>query len=253
MRRPPTIGAAIVITGTIALVLLLSGNATSFTVTLVQAGQQPVRSESDPLTQVERKAEEGDIGAQSQLCRETALRDGFAAASRWCRMAAEAGDPIGQGILGVQWWNGWDAPQDYEGAVRWFRLAAEQNYPQAQALLAFAYRSGQGVPQDSVEAYKWLNLYLAQTPAELAQEWIAVRNEWAALMTAEQVADAQRRAREWSEAFEKRKRIAKSCQGSDDGPRGHEPQPPAYVCSSSAGARRPVSHRPITPRAAPVP
>ena len=60
---------------------------------------------------------------------------------------------------------------------------------------AAAYWNGQGVPQDHVEAHMWFNL------AAVQGEEVAARNrdDVAGNMTREQLADAQRRARQWFE------------------------------------------------------
>ena len=57
------------------------------------------------------------------------------------------------------------------------------------------YQDGLGVPQDHVEAHMWFNLAAAQGNV------VAVRNRdnVAEQMTREQLAEAQRRAREWFE------------------------------------------------------
>ena len=93
---------------------------------------------------------------------------------------------------------GRSVPQDYAEAAKWFRLAAAQGDAEAQHNLGVLYRRGQGVPQDYVEAHKWLNP-AAATTAEPAHRDSAVkgRDSLAALMTPAQIAEAQKRAREW--------------------------------------------------------
>ena len=79
------------------------------------------------------------------------------------------------------------------------RLAAEQGDPDAQAFLAFMYATGQGVPQDYVQAHKWINLAASRTTTEKAGDHRLARDEVAEKMTASQVAEAQRLAREWQQ------------------------------------------------------
>jgi TPR repeat protein len=55
------------------------------------------------------------------------------------------------------------------------------------------YWNGQGVAQDAVRAYMWLNLAAAQ---EL--DAVGKRDAAAVQMTAAEVAEAQRLAREWT-------------------------------------------------------
>jgi uncharacterized protein len=59
--------------------------------------------------------------------------------------------------------------------------------------LGLSYSIGDGVPQDLVLAHKWLNL-AAMNGSNRAR---SIRAEIASCMTAEQIAEAQRLAREW--------------------------------------------------------
>jgi TPR repeat protein len=82
--------------------------------------------------------------------------------------------------------------QDHAEAVKWYRRAAEQGNADAQATLGFRYERGQGVPQDYVLADMWLSLAAAKG-YQCADKCDAL----AAKMTPEQIAEAQRLAREW--------------------------------------------------------
>ncbi|MCW5750373.1 MAG: SEL1-like repeat protein [Alphaproteobacteria bacterium] len=62
--------------------------------------------------------------------------------------------------------------------------------------LGLDYSTGRGVPVDLVEAHKWLNLAAMDGNEEARR----LRAEIARDMTAEEIADAQRRAREWRQA-----------------------------------------------------
>ncbi len=108
-------------------------------------------------------------------------------AARWYRLAADQGLATAQVSLGGAYEVGRGVPQDETEAVRWFRLAADQGYAAAQFLLGLMYRDGRGVPQDDVAAHMWLDLAGSQK----------VRDDVAAGMTPEQIAEAQRLAREW--------------------------------------------------------
>ena len=97
----------------------------------------------------------------------------------------------------------WDAvltvgPQDYAEAVKGYRKAADQGDAEAQLNLGVSYASGQGVPQDYVEAHKWSNLSAASaTDKEIRDTATHNRDFIASKMTADQVAEAQKLAREW--------------------------------------------------------
>ena len=72
--------------------------------------------------------------------------------------------------------------------------AAEKGDAFAQSQLGLRYAKGEGVAQDYVQAHKWVNLAAADGDVEAAKS----RDVFAKLMTAEQVAEAQRLVREWT-------------------------------------------------------
>jgi uncharacterized protein len=84
-------------------------------------------------------------------------------------------------------------PQDFAEAAKWYRLAADQGYALAQSNLGLMYAKGQGVPQDLVLAYMWFSLSATQG------DQIAIKNQdiAAGRMTAAQITEAQKHAREW--------------------------------------------------------
>lgn len=77
-------------------------------------------------------------------------------------------------------------PSDYE-------QQAEAGAIEAQYRLGLLYSTGMGVPLDYVMAHKWLNL-AAQQGYEEAKR---LRVELASEMTREEIAEAQRLARQW--------------------------------------------------------
>ena len=114
----------------------------------------------------------------------------------WYRKAAEQGYANAQYNLGVMYDNGEGVPQDYQEAMSWYRKAAEQGNASAQYNLGVSYANGQGVPQDYVQAHKWINLAASRTK-ENAEDFRLARDSLAEKMTALQVAEAKRLAREW--------------------------------------------------------
>ena len=70
---------------------------------------------------------------------------------------------------------------------------AESGAPEALFDLGLFYSTGTGVPVDLVAAHKWFNLAALKGNREARQ----ARTELAALMTTDEVAQAQRLAREW--------------------------------------------------------
>ncbi len=64
------------------------------------------------------------------------------------------------------------------------------------------YANGEGVPQDYVAAHMWLTLAGAQSSGDDREAYVQARKAVAALMTSEQIAEAQRLAREWKPTVE---------------------------------------------------
>jgi hypothetical protein len=60
--------------------------------------------------------------------------------------------------------------------------------------------SGQGVPEDDIEGYKWFSLATTYADDPLRVFPAEARDDTAECLTLEQLADAQRRAREFFEA-----------------------------------------------------
>ena len=111
----------------------------------------------------------------------------------WISGFAYQGDARTQNKLGLMYDKGLGVTQDYAEAVRWYRKAADQGNAPAQYNLGFMYDKGWGVAQDYVQAYMWYNLAAAKGN-NFARE---NRNFLAKQMTPEQIAEAQRLAREW--------------------------------------------------------
>jgi TPR repeat protein len=114
-------------------------------------------------------------------------------AVKWYRAAAERGHPIAQTVLGRRYEKGTGVPQDMVQAVTWLERAAAQGHTDAFGWLAIFYVDGRGVPQDYVLAHMWFDLAIAKGDKAA----VAVRDAAQKLMTAEQIAEAQRMAREW--------------------------------------------------------
>ncbi len=121
----------------------------------------------------------------------------YAEAVRWYRKAADQGYASAQLNLGVIYNNGEGVPQDYEEAARWFRKAADHGNAIAQWWLGIMYDNGEGVPQDYVEAHRWLNLAASKAESADQAKVARARDLVAGKMTIQQIADAQRLARDW--------------------------------------------------------
>ena len=173
-----------------------------------------------------KAAEQGDAGAQFDLALMYRKGDGVAKDSneaiKWYKKAAEQDYIIAQYGLGVMYAKGYDVAQDYQEALKWFRKAAEQGWnvakdyqdaikwfkevaergdASAQYNLGVMYAKGVGVVEDYLEAYKWLILAAAQGD----QKAIEARDLLNQKMTAQQIAEAQKLAKEFVAKKEKEK------------------------------------------------
>ena len=78
------------------------------------------------------------------------MRQDYAKAAKWFRLAADQGSGLGQLQLGGLYYTGEGVPKDIGAAVKWFRLSAENGILAGQDLLGAMYDIGDGVPQDYV-------------------------------------------------------------------------------------------------------
>jgi len=113
------------------------------------------------------------------------------------RQRAESGDADAQYDLGVAYANGYGVPQDYARSALWYLKGAQQGLAKAQHELGSLYLSGQGVETDRAEALMWLGLEEASVASTEKEALGAAIRKLAATMTRKEVAEAQKRARQW--------------------------------------------------------
>jgi uncharacterized protein len=121
------------------------------------------------------------------------VTEDYAEAARWLRKAAEQGDAEAQFRVGLNY----HLDQNHTEAARWNRKAAEQGHAQAQSTLGYLYDQGLGVPQDYVVAHMWANLATSRATGVVREIFQKDRDSVAPKLTPAQLAEAQRRAREW--------------------------------------------------------
>ena len=109
------------------------------------------------------------------------------------RPLAEHGHAEAQFNLALMYVNGQGVAQDHGEAVKWYQKAAEQELAQAQYNLGLMYGLGQGVAQNFVLAHMWWTLSARQGHQGATKN----RDIVAGGMTPEQIAEAQKLAREW--------------------------------------------------------
>lgn len=102
---------------------------------------------------VERFPQEGRFAGQ--LGRALDAAGQAADAVDWYRRAAEAGDAVAMGNLGVMYEHGTGVGQSTEEAMAWYRRAAEAGNAIAMTNLGLAYANARGVPQDYEAARSW--------------------------------------------------------------------------------------------------
>ena len=130
----------------------------------------------------------------------------------WWRKGAARGERNCQFLLGRAYLEGKGGlPRDLNEAVAWVRRAANQRLPAAQAALGTAYDRGTGVPTDYVLAYMWFNLARAQgyNPPPVREAMEALEKK----MTPEQIAEGQKRSREWRPGADAADAIARGAPG----------------------------------------
>ncbi len=121
-------------------------------------------------------------------------------AARWFRRAAEQGVVGAQHWLGVLYEIGNGVEQNYTEAAKWYRRAAEQGSSLDMLNFGEMCYGGHGVPRDFVQAYMWLCLAaerLSRFPGKERERAVRNREIVAKSMTPEQIAEAQRLARDW--------------------------------------------------------
>ena len=160
------------------------------------------------------------------------IQQDYAAAVRGYRMAATQGNPSAQYNLGLMHYKGRGVPQNYSEAAKWFKLSEAQGYElahynlclmydeghgviqnfaeavkrykiaaaqgieQAQSNLGVKYYYGEGVAKDNVRAYMWLTLAILATDEDINNIAAKGRDIVAKRMTPQQIAEAQKMARE---------------------------------------------------------
>jgi len=189
------------------IVLLLTGH-----VFAAEARRgKPNKTPNAELRALRRSAALGNAEAQYKLGLSFAEGNGVlqdeVQAVKWFRRAADQGHGVSQFDLAVMYDKETGVSYDPVEAAKWYRKAAEQGDAGGQYNLGIMYVMGDNVPQDYVEAHKWFNLAAAAAPVEgsedIRDQAAENRDKVAATMTAEQIAEAQKRASAWKPKVER--------------------------------------------------
>jgi len=119
------------------------------------------------------------------------------------KSSAEQGQAEAQFVLGSMYAAGTIVDRNHIEAVQWLRLSAEQGYAQSFFPLLNAYLEGNGVPQDYVSAHLWFNIAAARLTGDDRAVAVEQRDLVQGLVNSNQVAEAQRLAREWNGASQR--------------------------------------------------
>jgi uncharacterized protein len=123
------------------------------------------------------------------------VRQDMSEAFKWYTKAAGQGLDLAQCALGGMYQDGVSVSEDDKAAAAWYAKAAEQGLVAAQYSLGLMYARGEGVAEDNVEAYKWLMLAARGNNRDIREADVVRRK-----LSPEQVAEAEKRAREFKPA-----------------------------------------------------
>jgi TPR repeat protein len=133
------------------------------------------------------------VWADFQAGMDAKNRGDFAKALREWQPLAERGDAGAQFYLGMLYENGDGAPEDFGKAREWYEKSASQGNANAQFYLGLMSAFGRGAPLDLAQAHMWYSLAAGNGHARAALH----RNDLAREMKPAQIAEAQKRAKEW--------------------------------------------------------
>jgi len=157
-------------------------------------------SQTEAANWFRKAAEQGMVEAQYEigLCclSGRGVRESGTEAVDWFRKAAVKGFVPSEYQLGNCYLQGTGVPKDIEGGIKRIRGAAESGLAAAQNKLGTCYQKGLGVPKDEVQAYKWFALSAAQDDEHALDIKVSLATLESRL-TKEQIAEAQRLARDF--------------------------------------------------------
>jgi TPR repeat protein len=151
----------------------------------------------EALTLYEKWAEKGDPTSQYHLgvmyIKGQGVRKNGKKAYHFLYPLAKRGHPHSEKLVADMHLNGDGVLQDFSEAANWYKRAALQNIPDAQLALGNMYSIGKGVPQDYSKAHMWYNI----AGANGQNSGSKLRDGIAKELTADQIVEAQKLARDW--------------------------------------------------------
>jgi len=144
-----------------------------------------------------KAAESGLPYAQLRLAAIAVTHSDWKTAVKWLRPAATQGFPPAQTMLGTAYELGSGVRRSNKQAAKWYEAAADHGDAVAQSSLAGLYERGAGVDQDYKEAYFWYAVALRDPKNRAAKQDADGLKRVAAKLSAADVADAARIAKDW--------------------------------------------------------
>jgi len=148
------------------------------------------------LKAAQRGLIEAEIATGLCLVNGDGVKPNGAEAMVWFRKAAAGGSSQAEYEIGKCYLEGNGVPKDVSEGVKYVQHGAELGFPAAQNYLGMLYERGIGVEKNLVEAYKWYALAAAKDDANGPDIRVSLA-KLESQLTKEQVADAQRMAREF--------------------------------------------------------
>ncbi len=123
-------------------------------------------------------------------------------ASDWYRKSADAGKVDAIFTMGVVYEGGIGQPRSIAEAFKWYKKSADRGFYPGILKTANMYGKGQGISKDNALAYLWFSIAELRAPKDSNDryELPIVKDRLTTLLTKEQVADADRKAKAWKPA-----------------------------------------------------
>ena len=147
----------------------------------------------------------------------------YTEAMKWHRKATVQGLTTAEVNIGRLYLKGLGVLQNYAEAIKWYRKAANKGDGRALTLLGSLHYLGEGMPKDYVRAHAYFNLSVAQGNKDAVKG----RDLISKLMTPPDISKAQRLAREWLAAFEKKSGSSRTVSAQ----RSCAPETPDILCN----------------------
>jgi hypothetical protein len=170
-------------------------------------GEGVTRDYGQSLAWFLRAAEQGDRDAMfvvaAMYAKGIGLKPDNDQALEWYRKAAEKGHRGAQATLGLRYLLGDGVARDETVAARWTYRAASQGIPEAQLLLAKMLSEGRGTTKNNVAAYSWATIATSRLgDKKLRDSASQFRQQIGSALTPDQIAQAEKTAKDWGPALE---------------------------------------------------